>query len=268
MPDEYGLPTAEEYEAQLRQIQQDELRAGRRGGAQTGAQVGSQAGGAIGTAIAPGVGTAIGSGIGALGGALVGAGIGGRSSRERSEADRLRGERVLAALEEAEREGILSDSEYQEIANRFLVPTVARQRGLQQQRLQQAAGLPGTQPGAIFRSQQAADAAEAENQLRIQAGIEAAAAREEDAQREELLRLIEGEEGRAEDAEEALARRTDEAFAQFMQTADDIGTLYGGSEAVAQQKKSMEDATGVKGMTLEEFRDVMEALKSPELETN
>jgi len=265
MPDEYGLPTAEEYEAQLRQAQQDALMAGRA----AGGTMGSQVGGAVGTGIGAAFGAApIGTAIGTAVGAGVGAGIGGLRARKGSAADRARGERVLAALEEAQREGVLSDSEYQEIANRFLVPTVAGQRAAQQQRLQQAAGLPGTQPGAIFRSQQAADAVEAENQLRIQAQIEAAAAREEDAQREELLRLIEGEEERAEDAEEALARRTDEAFAQFMQTADDIGTLYGGSEAVAQQKKSMEDATGVKDMTLAEFREVMEAYESIGLETN
>ena len=243
MPDEYGLPTAEEYEAQLRQARQDELRAGRREGAGRGVQIGSTVGSIWG---APG--SAIGAGIGA--------GIGGLGARKGGTGDNLRGQRVLAALEEAQREGILSDAEYQEIANRFLVPTVAGQRSAQQRRLQQAAGTPGTQPGAVFRTQQAADAAVAEDQLRVQAAIEAAADREEKIQREELLKMVEGEEERFEEAEADLKARTDEAFAQFMASAEEIGTAFGEEEKQREREKNLGDELGedVKG------DDVMEIL--------
>ena len=245
--DEYGLPTPEEYERALRQARQDELRAGRREGATRGVKIGTTLGSIFG---APGAaaGAALGAGIGA--------GIGGLGVRRDPGGERLRGQRIHAALEEAQREGILSDAEYQEIANRFLVPTLAGQRSVQQQRLQQAAGTPGTQPGAVFRTQQAADAAAAEDQLRVQAAIEAAADREEKTQREELLRMGEGEEERFEEAEADLKARTDEAFAQFMASAEEIGTAFGEEEKQREREKNLGDELGedVKG------DDVMEIL--------
>ena len=261
MPDEYGLPTTEEYEAMLRQTQQDQLMAGRASGAGRGGQIGGTVGSAVGTLIAPGAGTAIGSALGTAAGAGIGAAIGGGRARERGEADRLRGERVLAALEEAQREGILSDTEYQEIANRFLVPGVAQQRASQQRRLQQAAGLTGTQPGATFRTQQAADAAAAEDQLRVQAAIQEAADREEQIQREALLRMVEGEEERAGDAEDEMRRRADEAFQQFAASAEEIGTMRGEEEAVAEQMAGLKEVTG-EDFSMEEFRELMAALKA------
>jgi hypothetical protein len=249
MPDEYGLPTAEEYERELRQLRQDELMAARREGATRGAQVGGTLGAGLAAIPTLGIGGAAGAGIGTALGGAIGAGLGGLAARRDPGGERLRGQRIHAALEEAQREGILSDAEYQEIANRFLVPTVAGQRSAQQQRLQQAAGTPGTQPGAVFRTQQAADAAAAEDQLRVQAAIEAAADREEKTQREELLRMVEGEEERFEEAEADLKARTDEAFAQFMASAEEIGSAFAEEEKQREKEKNLgnelgEDVTG------------------------
>jgi hypothetical protein len=242
MPDEYGFPTEEEYARQAAQAREQELKSSRRQGASRGAAAGA----AIGSFIAPGAGTAIGAGVGATAGAI----MGGRSARGKGiwaqdpSADRMKEARIQAALAELEDGNILSDAERAEIEQRYRTPTVAMQRANQQMALQAAAGMDASS-GSMFRRQLAADAMAADQELLLQQAVREAAAEEERRQREELLRLVEGEQERFEDIEDELADRTDEMFAQFLSTMEEVGEIRGTAEAQDKRIESTNKATGL-----------------------
>ena len=203
--DEYGLPTAEEYAAEQRQLDEEERRARLRENIAQGAKFGSQAGLAAGFIpglgwISPFVGGAVGAGAG-----LVKTGIQNIRDARDETAESLRERRLRGLLRRAELGELVDPQEMAAIEQKFMDPYLAKQRDVQQAALNKVAAQ-DMGAGSFARAQQAQAAAQAEETLVMANLIENQRREQEEAERKELAALVAGDiEAAQKAAEQALS---------------------------------------------------------------
>jgi len=206
MPDEYGLPTAAEYAAEQEQLDREENRARFKQDVSTGAQVGAM--------FLPGIGTVAG---GLVGGIKYGLGTIARAKDEVAESERER--RLRALLRRAELGELVDPQELAAIEQQYMDPYLANQRAQQQAALQGVASQ-DMGAGSFARAEQARQASQAEETLKMANLIENQRREQEEAERKELAALVEGDIEGAQAAAEKAGKDADAAFNQFMTSVD------------------------------------------------
>ena len=250
MPDEYGLPTAEEYAAEQEQLDKEERRARTRENVTQGAKYGSQAG--LGLSFVPGlgwisplVGGAVGAGVG-----LVKTGIQNIAGAREETAESMRERRLRALLRRAELGELVDPQELAAIEQKFMDPYLAKQRDVQQAALNRVASQ-DMGAGGFARAQQAQAATQAEETLIMAEKIENQRRMQEEAERRELAALVEGDIEGAQAAAEKAGKDAQAAFESFIEST----TQLADPEFEKQWKNALglnEDATSAENKVAKE----------------
>lgn len=202
MPDEYGLPTEEDYLQDLADSEQEAFRAERRRRA-------LEWGGA---------GMALGLGpaglLSGLGGAFLGA-----ATAEKPEGPDAKQKALARRLRQAELEGLVTADELKAIEQKYLDPYLANQRAQQQAALQGVASQ-DMGAGSFARAEQARQASQAEETLKMANLIENQRREQEEFERKELAALVEGDIEGAQAAAEKAGKDAQTAFSDFMKGID------------------------------------------------
>ena len=234
MPDEYGLPTAEEYAAEQRRLDEEERRAQLRADVSRGAEYGGYAGSALG---ALGLGP-----IGTIGGTIIGGAVGlGRSAlrniiTDEDMAEKRRQLRLAGLLRRAELGELVDPEEMAAIERQYMDPYLANQRAQQQRALQQVAAQ-DMGAGSFARAQQARAAAQAEEMLEMADLIENQRREQEEAERKELAALVAGDIEAAQKAAEQAGEDAQTAFQSFIESTTQL--------ADPEWEKQFQDALGL-----------------------
>lgn len=235
MPDEYGLPTAAEYAAEQRQLDEEERRARLRENLAQGAKYGAMGGAALGAgglswATAP-LGAIAGAGAG-----LLGHGIQTMRGARDETAESLRERRLRDLLRRAELGELVDPQEMAAIEQQYMDPYLADQRAQQQRALQQVAAQ-DMGAGSFARAEQARQASQAEETLVMADKIENQRRLAEEAERKELAALVAGDIEGAQQAAEQAGKDAQAAFESFIETTTQL--------ADPEWEKQFQDALGL-----------------------